>query len=166
MLPGKHRTLGCLLSLCVFSAVAIQAAQMVPFKGTWTGVTIAADDGNFPIIAVLSEGDGQITQLEQSTMISPHTSNVVTGETIGDQIFTAANGDTLEAHCEGFSEPQPDGTVVGSLDCTFTWGTGRFADATGGYEFFFVASPRTDGGLGFETVADINGSISSVGSTK
>ena len=166
MLPGKPRTLGCLLSICVLSAAAIQAGQMVPFKGTWTGVTIAADDGNFPIIAVISEGDGQITQLGQNTMISPHTSHVFTGETIGEQIFTAANGDTLEAHCEGFGDPMPDGTVVGSLDCTFTSGTGRFADATGSYEFFFVASPRTDGGLGFETVADINGSISSVGRNK
>jgi hypothetical protein len=99
-------------------------------------------------------------------MVSPHTSNVFTGETIGDQIFTAANGDTLTAHCEGFPVPQPDGTVVGSLDCTFTSGTGRFAGATGGYEFALVASPRTDGGPGFATVAAINGSISSVGSRK
>lgn len=35
-----------------------------------------------------------------------------------------------------------------------------------GYEFFFIASPRTDGGPGFATVADIHGAISNAGSSK
>lgn len=74
--------------------------------------------------------------------------------------------ESRQRHCEGFPVFQSDGTVVGSLDCTFTSGTGRFAGATGSYEFFLVASPRTDGGPGFATVADINGSISSVGSSQ
>lgn len=156
----------CLLAVAAFSTADVQTEHLVPFTGTWTGVTVAADLTNFPVVGVLSEGDGQISHLGRNTMISPHTSNVFTGETIGEQIFTAANGDTLTAHCEGFPVSQPDGTVVGTLDCTFTSGTGRFAGATGGYEFFFVASPRTDGGPGFATFADINGSISSVGSSK
>lgn len=115
---------------------------------------------------MLSEGGGQVTQLGHSTMSSPHTSNVFTGETIGEQIFTAANGDQLIAHCEGFPQPQPNGQVIGSLDCEFTSGTGRFAGATGSYIFFLVATPQP--GVFppiYETEADITGSISSVGSS-
>ena len=93
-------------------------------------------------------------------MTSPHTTNVFTGETIGDQIFTAANGDTLTASCAGFPLPQADGRVVGSLECDITGGTGRFARATGDYIFFLVASPRTDGGPGYATEASIIGRIS------
>jgi len=55
---------------------------------------------------------------------------------------------------------EPDGTVVGSLDCTFTSGTGRFAGATGGYDFFLVATPQP--GVFppiFETEATIMGLI-------
>jgi hypothetical protein len=157
----------CLLAVAAFSTADVQAKpRMVPFWGIWTGVTVAADLTNFPVVGVVSEGSGYITHLGRSTMVSPHTSNVFTGETIGEQIFTAANGDTLTAHCEGFPVPQPNGTVVGTLDCTFTSGTGRFAGAIGGYKFFFFASPRTDGGPGFATEAAISGSISSVGSSK
>ncbi len=104
-------------------------------------------------------------------MVSPHTSNVFTGETIGEQIFTAANGDTLTAHCAGFGTPVAggDGSVVkGTLSCAFTSGTGRFAGATGGYEFAFVATliPEALPAIRFATVASLNGSISSVGSSK
>lgn len=98
-------------------------------------------------------------------MISPHTTDVFTGDTAGDQIFTAANGDTLTAYCDGgATPPAPGASVVGELDCTITGGTGRFEGATGSYTFSFVASPRTDGGPGFATVAIIDGSISTVGS--
>lgn len=156
----------CLLAVAVVMPLVAEAQPQVPFKGTWTGVTVAADPTNFPVVAVLSEGEGQATQLGQYTMVSPHTSHVFTGETLGDQIFTAANGDTLTAYCAGFALPQDDGSVVGTLDCTFTSGTGRFDGATGEYEFFLVAVPRTDGGVGFATVAEINGSIASLGSRR
>jgi len=135
-------------------------ASSVPFKGSWSGVTMSADPTNFPVVAIVSDGTGELTHLGRYFMTSPHTSNVFTGETIGDQIFTAANGDTLTAFCEGFPLPQPDGTVVGSLDCEITGGTGRFEGATGEYEFFLVASPRTDGGVGYQTEAQISGRIS------
>jgi hypothetical protein len=151
------------LSLLVFSAMLtapIVGANSVPFKGSWTGVTVSADLANFPVVAVVSDGTGQLTHLGRYFMSSPHTSNVFTGETIGDQIFTAANGDTLTAFCMGFPQQQPSGQVVGSLDCEITGGTGRFEGASGEYVFFLVASPRTDGGPGFETEATITGQIS------
>ena len=158
--------LGTALALCVVPVHDVVADSTVPFKGIWTGVTVSADLSNLPVVAVVSEGGGQLTRLGAYSMVSPHTSHVVTGETIGEQIFTAANGDTLTAFCEGFPQPQADGSVVGALECEFTEGTGRFAGVTGRYEFFLVASPRTDGGIGYETVATITGTMSSIGSSK
>jgi hypothetical protein len=150
------------LSFLVLS-IAVTApigAKSVPFKGSWSGVTVSADLTNFPVVAIVAEGTGQLTHLGNYFMSSPHTTNVFTGETIGDQIFTAANGDTLTAFCAGFPQMQPDGTVVGGLDCDITGGTGRFEGASGEYVFFLVARPRTDGGPGFATEATISGEIS------
>jgi len=135
-------------------------ATSVPFRGSWSGVTVSADLSGLPIVAIVAEGTGQLTHLGNYFMSSPHTTNVITGETIGDQIFTAANGDTLTAFCAGFPQPQPDGTVVGGLDCDITGGTGRFEGASGEYVFYLVARPRTDGGPGFATDAQISGHIS------
>ena len=149
------------LSLVVVSLAAstpIGGAESVPLKGSWSGVTVSADPTNFPVVAVVAEGEGQLTHLGRFFMTSPHTSDVFTGETIGDQIFTAANGDVLTAFCAGFPVFQPDGHVVGSLDCEITGGTGRFAGATGSYEFFLDAAPLPSG-LGFATEAAINGEI-------
>lgn len=143
------------------SAPALRADGDVPFKGTWTGETVAADFSAFPpIVGVIAAGGGQFTHLGQSTMVSPHTTDVFTGETLGDQIFTAANGDTLTAYCAGFATPDlSTGIVSGTLDCEVTSGTGRFADATGSYTFALVATPLTDGRPGYATVAQIDGSI-------
>ncbi len=87
------RLILCLFALTPIAAITVHAQHMVPFKGHWTGVTVAADLSTFPIVGVLSEGSGPVTHLGKSFMSSPHTSNVETGETIGEQIFTAANGD-------------------------------------------------------------------------
>lgn len=149
-------------SLVVISIVItspMSGANSVPFKGSWNGVTVAADLSTFPVVGVVSDGTGQLTHLGRYFMTSPHTSNVFTGETLGEQIFTAANGDTLTASCAGFPQPQPTGEVVGSLDCQITSGTGRFEGATGSYVFFLVASPNPDG-LGYVTEASIDGEIS------
>jgi hypothetical protein len=156
------RAFRLVVSLFVLSLIAapMSAATAVPFKGTWSGVTVSADPTNFPVVAVVSEGGGRLTHLGHYVMASPHTSNVFTGETIGDQNFTAANGDTLTAFCVGVPTMQPNGTVVGSLECEIRGGTGRFSGATGSYEFFLVASPRTDGGPGYATDAKITGEIS------
>jgi hypothetical protein len=163
------RLILCLLALSPIAASLVNAQHMVPFKGHWTGITVSADLTNFPVAAVVSEGSGPVTHLGNTFMSSPHTSNVFTGETIGQQIFTAANGDQLIAHCEGFALPEPDqpqGPVTGSLDCEFTSGTGRFEGATGSYVFVLVATPQP--GVFppiYETEAEISGSISSVGSS-
>lgn len=137
----------------------VGGAGRIPFKGSWSGVTVSADPSNFPVVAVVAEGTGELTHLGRYFMTSPHTTDVFTGETIGDQIFTAANGDTLTAYCAGFPAFQPDGSVVGGLDCDITGSTGRFEGASGEYVFFLHAAPLPDGS-GFATDATIVGEIS------
>ena len=138
------------------------AAEFVPFKATWSGVTVAVDLSQFPIVAVVASGDGHGTELGHFTMVSPHVNNVFTFELEGDQNFTAADGDTVSAHFAGHLTPNPDGSLSGTLPCVFTHGTGRFAGATGGYDFHITAVPLADGS-GFASTATIDGVISSVG---
>jgi hypothetical protein len=148
-----------LLAASTLSTAASRAPRVQPFVGYWQGLTISADPTNFPVVAILAAGSGVVTPLGRTTMVSPHTTDVTTGETIGEQNFTAANGDTVSAHCAGFPQPQADGTVFGPLACTFTGGTGRLSGATGHYTFLLYAQPRTDGGPGFATTALIVGAI-------
>jgi hypothetical protein len=155
------RDVRCVLAavlLSMIAAVPMSGAASVPFKGSWSGQTVSADGTNFPVVAVVSDGEGQLTHLGRYFMTSPHTSDVFTGETIGQQIFTAANGDQLTASCAGAPQPQPNGHVVGTLDCSITGGTGRFEGATGSYVFFLDAAPAP-GGLGFVTEAQLTGTI-------
>ena len=146
-----------MLSIVVTTPIG---ARSVPFKGSWSGVTVSADPTDFPVVAIVAEGTGRLTHLGRYFMASPHTTDVSSGLTIGDQIFTAANGDTLTAFCEGTPMMQADGDVIGSLECEITGGSGRFEGATGEYVFFLHASPRTDGGPGYATEATISGEIS------
>jgi hypothetical protein len=155
--------LSTVLALALFAAATSFAQQTVPLNGHWSGLTLSADPTNFPVVSIVAGGGGQLSHFGRFTMVSPHTTNVFTGETLGPQYLTAANGDTLSAYCAGAPQFQPNGTVVGTLDCTITGGTGRFEGATGSYDFAIVAVPRTDGGPGFATEADITGVISTVG---
>ena len=161
------RLLLCTVLLVSASGFRTNAAEFVPFKATWSGVTVSADGSNFPIVAVVSAGSGHGTQLGAFTMVSPHDSNVFTFAVEGEQIFTAANGDTLTAHFEGQLVPNVvDGVLVsvgGALPVTITGGTGRFAGATGNYTFTITAVPLADGS-GFASTATMEGVISSVGS--
>ena len=154
-----------LSTLVIASSLGLHgnAAQFVPFKATWSGVTVAADLSNFPVVAVVATGDGQGTELGHFTMVSPHVNNVFTFELEGDQNFLAANGDTLTAHFAGHLTPNPDGSLSGTLPCVITGGSGRFAGATGSYDFAITAVPLADGS-GFASTATIDGVISSVGS--
>ena len=158
-----RRLLCTLVAVAALSGTTTRAGQFVPFKATWSGVTVAADLSGFPIVAVVASGDGQGTELGHFTMVSPHLNNVFTFEVEGDQNFTAANGDTLTAHFTGVFTPQPDGSLTSTLPCTITGGTGRFAGATGSYGFHITAVPLPDGS-GFASIATIDGVISSVGS--
>ena len=157
------RLLLCTLLLVSASGYRTSASDFVPFKATWTGVTVSADPTGFPVVAVVSAGTGEATHLGAYTMVTPHTSNVFTFELAGDHIFTAANGDTLTAHFEGQLTPTVvDGVLVsvsGVVPCVITGGTGRFAGATGSYDFTITALPLADGS-GFASTATMEGVIS------
>ena len=73
--------------------------------------------------------------------------------------------DTLSAHFAGQLTPNPDGSLSGTIPCTITGGTGRFAGATGSYAFAITAVPLADGS-GFASTATIDGVISSVSSSQ
>ena len=153
-----------LLAIAAASSADVSATG-VPFKGSWTGVTVSADETNLPVVSIVSEGDGQLTHFGNYTMVSPHTSNVSNGFTAGDQIFTAPNGDTMTAYCQGtlLSDLSTGNLVVsGTLDCEVTSGTGRFEGATGSYEFALVSTLvgfLENGAFKFATEARISGEI-------
>jgi hypothetical protein len=157
------RRLLCTLLVTVALGLPARAADYVPFKATWSGVTVLADLSQFPIVAVVASGEGEGTQLGHFTMVSPHVNNVFTFELEGDQNFTAANGDTLSAHFAGHLTPNADGSLSGTLPCVITGGTGRFAGATGNYAFAITAVPLADGS-GFASTATMSGVIAAVGS--
>jgi hypothetical protein len=151
-----------LLFSIALSSAAVRADQVSPFKGTWEGKTIAADFSQFPpFVAVIASGTGEATHLGHFTMVSPHLNNVFTQEVEGEQNFTAANGDTLTAHFTGVLTGDPFVSLEGTLPCTITGGTGRFAGATGQYDFHIVATPLADGS-GYASVATFDGVIVTV----
>jgi hypothetical protein len=166
--PMLKRLLICTVLLVSASGFRTSAADFVPFKATWTGVTVSADPTGAPIIAIVSAGQGHGTQLGAFTMVTPHTSNIQTFELAGDHVFTAANGDTLTAHFVGLVTPTMiDGNpaVTGVVPCIITGGTGRFEGATGTYNFTLTAILLPDGS-GFASTATMDGVISSVGSSQ
>jgi hypothetical protein len=145
-----------LVCLCVLvSGMSIpyaSAAEFVPFSGYWVGTTVSAT----PIAPNVVLGRFEMT--------SPHLTYLDTFAVDGEQIFTAANGDTLVADFTGQFIPQADGSLEATLECVLTGGTGRFAGATGSYDFHIVAVPN--GTTGFDSAATIDGEISSVGSRR
>lgn len=154
----------CLVAIAVCSSADVKADEAVPFKGSWSGETVSAIPIGPTVVSIVAEGSGQLAHLGAYTMVSPHTSDIATGFTQGDQIFTAANGDTLTAYCQGTPVFDfPTGTVTGTLDCEVRSGTGRFEDATGSYEFAFVSTlqpePLPNGLFKFATEADMTGEI-------
>jgi CBS domain-containing protein len=157
-----YRMIAALVAASVISAAPVAAGEMVPFRGTWTGQTDSATFIAPDIVLVVASGGGEGTHLGRFTMVSPHYTYLATFAIEGTQVFTAANGDTITATISGTLAPQPDGTLEGTLAGVITGGTGRFAGATGAYDFHIVATPIP---TGFASVATIDGTISSVGST-
>ena len=156
-----------LLSLCVLvfalGVSQASAAEFVPFHGYWIGDTVSATPISPTVVLVVSSGSGNANQLGRFEMTSPHVTYLETLTVEGEQIFTAANGDTLIAEFTGQLVPNADGSLEGTLEATITGGTGRFEGATGSYDFHIVAAP---GAFGFHSTATFDGVISTVGSSK
>jgi hypothetical protein len=152
-----HRILAVALLLATVPSAPAAGGELVPFKGTWSGSTVSAEPLSPTLVFVVTEGPGAATHLGRFDLTVPHLSYLDTLRVEGDQIFTAANGDMLVASFEGQLAPREDGCLAGTLDATFTSGTGRFAGATGGYDFHLVACP---GEFGFDSTGTFEGVIS------
>jgi hypothetical protein len=120
------------------------AGDAVPFQGVAAAVLTGAetdDDGTH----LSASATGQATHLGQFT----RTENLVLyadGSFVGTLTFIAANGDELDADFVGqFTSPT---TAVATY--TFTGGTGRFADASGGADATVVTSDGIHFSIAFD----------------
>ena len=121
-------------ALLLTAAVAGYAAaeKEVPFRGSIQGVEIA--DVQFPKLFVDGSGSGRATHLGRFTMTYELEVDLLTRETFGSSVFTAANGDSLTTDITGLGTPTANPDVHSIVEVhTITGGTGRFAGATGSF---------------------------------
>lgn len=138
-----------------FGPERVWAGDSVPFKGSAAGAVVSATPGPTGVLLrVLAEG--QATHLGRFVREELLLLNPTTGAATGTVTFTAANGDQIFGTVTAqFTSPT---TVVGSF--SFTGGTGRFENVTGGADAL-VSTPD-----GVNLTVDFEGSISSVGANK
>ena len=121
-------------ALCLTAALAGRAAaeEQSPIKGSIQGVEIA--DVQFPRLFVDGSGSGRATHLGRFTVTYEVEVDLLTHETFGSSLFTAANGYSLSTDITGLGTPtaNPDVHLVVEAH-TITGGTGRFAGATGSF---------------------------------
>ena len=151
-----RRVTSLIVLLVLVHSYPLSAAQTVPFRGNWSGSTVSAEVVGPNLVFVVSTGSGNATHLGRFEMTSPHFSHIDTLAVEGTQIFTAANGDTITASFSGQFVPTAEG-LEGTLQGVITGGTGRFAAATGTYDFHIIARPAA---FGFDSEATIDGVIS------
>ena len=127
------RLIGLVAAFAVsLASVAVSAvAAETPFKGTVNAVETS--HLVFPIASVNREGTGTATYLGKYTEHVTLQVNVLTMSSTGTATFTAANGDTLSASVVGQATRTGPTTLSIVENYTITGGTGRFADATGGF---------------------------------
>ena len=121
-------------ALCLTAALAGRAVaeEQSPIKGSIQGVEIA--DVQFPRLFVDGSGSGRATHLGRFTVTYELEVDLLTHETFGSSLFTAANGDSLATDITGLGTPTENPDVVSVVEVhTITGGTGRFADATGNF---------------------------------
>ena len=108
------------------------AGKEVPFRGSFRGVDIA--DVQFPKLFVDGSGSGNATHLGRFTLAYELEVDLITHETFGSSVFTAANGDNVLTDIIGLGAPTENPDVVFVVEAhTITGGTGRFAGATGSF---------------------------------
>ena len=128
------RTVSLVMALTAIVGLALPALgdDGRPFRGHAHETIIDAEpvaDG----FLVTATGSGQATHLGRFTRpgrVVVHAD----GSAEGTAVFTAANGDQLFMKISG--DPTNSPTIGGTF--TFTGGTGRFSDASGGADFVGV----------------------------
>src|SRR6185503_8938495 len=128
------KTVLCLQMTAVLLTVALagpaSAGKRVPFHGSIQGIEIA--DVQFPRLFVDGSGSGRATHLGRFTVTYEVEVDLLTHETFGSSLFTAANGDSLATDITGLGTPTENPDVHSIVEVhTITGGTGRFAGATG-----------------------------------
>ena len=109
-----------------------RADTAVPFRGQIQGVEIATVE--FPLLFVDATATGNASHLGRFGMTYEITVNLVTHDTSGSAVFTAANGDQLFTDVVGHGTSNGDNTVASVVEIhTIAGGTGRFAEATGSF---------------------------------
>jgi len=119
-------------ALLLTAALAGSAAaeKEVPFRGSIQAVEIA--EVQFPTLFVDGSGSGNATHLGRFTVTYEVEGNLLTHETFGSSVFTAANGDSLSTDLVGRGTPTDNPDVHSLVEVhTITGGTGRFAGARG-----------------------------------
>jgi hypothetical protein len=134
----KRRNIAAGLALAALVVLGlagpVAAGDQVPFKGSLDGVATVAPLTP-PFVAVNIEGEGHATQLGHFQVSIPHVTNRSNGTAVGSYVFTAANGDTLNADFTSQVTPTDvPGVVSVAVTATITGGTGRFAGATGSFD--------------------------------
>jgi len=118
--------------LTVALAGPAAAGKPVPFHGSIQGIEIA--DVQFPRLFVDGSGSGRATHLGRFTVTYEVEVDLLTHETFGSYLFTAANGDSLATDITGLGTPTENPDVHSIVEVhTITGGTGRFAGATGSF---------------------------------
>ncbi len=147
----------CLWLLLAIVALAVTpesawATDQVPFKGKAEGAVVSVSpDPEGVVMTIFAEGNA--THLGRFSRAEEVLFDPITGTFAGVFVLTAAKGDQLFGVVEGgFISPT---TAIGTN--TFSGGTGRFANATGAYDFV-ATSPDL-----IHLTAEFEGTLSSVG---
>jgi hypothetical protein len=146
-------------ALAVLGLVSpVAAGKQVPFRGSLDGV-VTRTPLDLQHDQVDVDATGIATQLGQFVLDIPHIVDHTNGTANGKYVFTAANGDTLQATFTGQATPTSTPGVLYIVEtATIVGGTGRFAGATGG----FVCERLFDRIAG-TTIGSFQGTISSPG---
>ena len=109
-----------------------RADTAVPFRGEIRGVEIATVE--FPLLFVDATATGNASHLGRFGMTYELTGDLLTHDTSGSAVFTAANGDQLFTDVVGHGTSNADDTAASVVEIhTIAGGTGRFAEATGSF---------------------------------
>src|SRR4051812_14100212 len=99
------RSVSLALVLIGITAVCVEAAKPVPFKGRTENQAISAVPVDPDHVFVTTVGAGVATHLGKMSFVSPHLSGLSDFSIDGTQTITAANGDELHAALVGNLAP-------------------------------------------------------------
>ncbi len=121
-------------ALAVLTVVAPATADdLIPLKGKLSGDVIVTPVVPPLIVDVDIDASGRANHLGRFTVQIPHRVDRSVGQASGRYIFTAANGDSLEAKFTGRSTLIAPGMLFIEEYAAIVGGTGRFANATGNF---------------------------------